>query len=114
MASGNIKSSGSVNKEHVEHHITPFAVYAKVAGALFFFTFLTVGAHQLHLGVWAAPVAFLIAAIKAALVMLYFMHLKYDNLTNRVIFGTGFFFLVLLFAFSALDIWTRISESTVL
>lgn len=94
------------NNSH--HHITPFKVYMNVAIALFVLTILTVVFHQMHLGALAAPVAFLIAAIKAALVMLYFMHLKYEGAMNRVIFGTGFFFLLLLFAFSAMDIWTRI------
>jgi cytochrome c oxidase subunit 4 len=98
------------------HHITPFNVYVKVAAALFALTFLTVIAHHFHeqLGVMAAPVAFLIASVKAVLVMLWFMHLKYDSVTNRVIFGAGFFFLALLFFFSALDIWTRVVEISTL
>ncbi len=96
------------------YHVTPFNIYMKVAGALFFLTFLTVGAHQLHLGSMAAPVAFLIAAVKAALVLLWFMHLKYDNMTNRVIFGSGFFFLFLLFIFCFLDLGTRVVEMSTL
>ena len=98
------------------HHITPFAVYLKVAGALFALTFLTVIAHHFNkqLGVMAAPVAFLIASVKAVLVMLWFMHLKYDSVINRVIFGTGFFFLALLLALSGLDIWTRVVEISTL
>jgi len=98
------------------HHITPFVVYLKVAGALFLLTFLTVIAHHFNqqLGVLAAPVAFMIATIKAILVILWFMHLKYDSVTNRVIFGAGFFFLALLLAFSGLDIWTRVVEYSTL
>lgn len=98
------------------HHITPLSVYLKVAGGLFALTFLTIIAHHFNkqLGVMAAPIAFLIAAIKAVLVMLWFMHLKYDSVINRVIFGTGFFFLALLLAFSGLDIWTRVVEISTL
>jgi cytochrome c oxidase subunit 4 len=98
------------------HHITPLSVYLKVAGALFALTFLTVIAHQFHetLGGFAAPVAFLIATVKAILVILWFMHLKYDSVINRVIFGAGFFFLALLLAFSGLDIWTRVVEISTL
>lgn len=84
------------------------------AAALFALTFATVGFHMMHLGALAAPVAFLIASIKAAFVMLFFMGLKYDNLVNRVIFGTAFFFLALLFSFSALDIWTRVTQLSTL
>jgi cytochrome c oxidase subunit 4 len=98
------------------HHITPFSVYVKVAVALFGLTFLTVIAHHFNqqLGVMAAPVAFLIATVKAVMVMLWFMHLKYDSVMNRVIFGAAFFFLALLLFFSGLDIWTRVTEMSTL
>jgi cytochrome c oxidase subunit 4 len=96
------------------HHITPFSTYLKVCLALFVLTILTVVFHEMHLGALAAPVAFLIASIKAALVILIFMHLKYDSLINKVIFGVAFFFVFLLFLFSALDIFTRIPVSNTL
>lgn len=98
------------------HHIMPFHIYLKVAGALFALTFLTIIAYQFRfeMGALAAPIAFLIAAVKASLVMAFFMHLKYDSMMNRIIFGTGFFFLALLFAFSAMDIFTRVKEFSTL
>ena len=106
----------STQHEHSPHHVTPISVYIKVAIALYVFTILTVVAHYFHhaLGAMAAPVALLIATIKAALVMLYFMGLKYDDNQNRVIFGCGFFFLILLYFFSVLDILTRITQSSTL
>lgn len=90
-------------------HITPFAVYVKVALGLFALTFLTVGAHAVHeiLGGAAPIVAFLIAAVKAFLVMYYFMHMKYENFENRITFALGFFFLLLLFGISVTDILSR-------
>jgi len=101
---------------HDEHHIMPLATYYKVAGALFVLTFLTVGFHQLHefLGPFAALIAFTIAAVKAFLVMAWFMHLKYDTLSNRIIFGAGFVFLGLLFIMSVMDIYTRLNVNSVL
>ncbi len=95
---------------HEEHNITPLSVYIKVAGALFFLTFLTIAVHSIrtHLGGTAPLFAFGIAAIKAYLVMAYFMHLKYEVVLNRVIFGMGFIFLALLFAITAMDIWSRV------
>ncbi len=104
------------SNNHHEHHVTPIITYVKVAGALYALTILTVLAYQFRhsFGVLAAPIAFLIASIKAAFVLLWFMHLKEDKMMNRVIFGSGFFFLALLFAFSALDIWTRIMEKSTL
>lgn len=99
-----------------DHHIMPFKTYLKVGGGLFILTFLTVGAHMLrsHFEPFAALIAFTIAAIKAYLVMAYFMHLKYDVKSNRIIFATGFLFLALLFAICALDIYTRVFQGSVL
>lgn len=101
---------------HSEHHITPLSTYLKVAGALFFLTFLTVGFHAIHehLGPFAAVIAIAIAAVKAFLVMAWFMHLKYDVWLNRVIFGAGFFFLALLFIICILDIYSRVAVQSVL
>lgn len=98
------------------HHITAFSTYVKVAAALFGLTFLTVIAHHFHetLGAMAAPVAFLIATVKAFLVILWFMHLKNDTNMNRIIFGTTFFFLAVLLIFSGFDIWTRVVEFSTL
>lgn len=100
--------------EESKHHITPILTYVKVAGALFVLTILTVTAHQMELGALKAPVAFFIASIKAVLVMLWFMHLKDEEITNKVIFASGFFFLALLFALSAADIFTRVAEFSTL
>lgn len=99
--------------ENVLHpHITPLATYFKVAMALFGLTFLTIIAHNFRasLGSLAAPVAFLIALVKASFVILWFMHLKDDTKMNRFIFAIGFFFLALLFGICALDIATRVPE----
>lgn len=101
---------------HTEHHIMPMSTYLKVAGALFALTFLTVGFHMLHeyTGAFASLIAFAIAAVKAFLVMAWFMHLKYETTLNKIVFGTGFIFLGVLIFFCALDIYTRLFVSSVL
>jgi cytochrome c oxidase subunit IV len=105
----------SAHTGHDDHKGHPtIKTYVYVALALFGLTFLTIIAHQLQLGAWKAPIAFFIAAVKAALVMLWFMHMKEDNMMNRVIFGSGFFFLILLFFFSVIDIGTRTIENSTL
>jgi cytochrome c oxidase subunit 4 len=68
----------------------------------------------MHLGSLAAPVAFIIATTKALVVMAYFMHMKYDTLINKIIFGTAFFFVTLLCIFCVLDIFTRIPVQSTL
>jgi len=101
---------------HSEHHIMPLATYMKVAAALFALTFLTVGAHAIRgfLGPLAPFVAFGIAAVKAFLVMAWFMHLKYENTENRIVFITGFLCLILLFAITFIDVLSRYPENSVL
>ena len=107
------------NQDHSEQHVTPLNVYIKVAGALFLLTFLTVGAHVLKehypiLQPFGGLIAFVIAAVKAYLVMAWFMHLKYDVPSNRIIFSMGFIFLSVLFFFCVLDIYTRVYQGSIL
>jgi cytochrome c oxidase subunit IV len=106
----------SHHDSHDEHHITPLSMYLKVAGGLFLLTFLTVGAHALrqYFHPFSALIAFSIAGVKAYLVMAWFMHLKYDVPSNRLIFATGFIFLALLLAVCMLDILTRVSQFNIL
>lgn len=114
---GHSHSNHSVNNnqedrffdEEAAPHVTPFNTYMKVGVALFVLTFLTVTFHMLrqYMGPLAPFIAFSIAAVKAYLVLTWFMHLKYDTMMNRVIFGLGFFFLALLFTITAIDIFSR-------
>lgn len=116
-AASNANSVINTHKdETVEHHVTPFNTYIKVALALFALTFLTVGAHALrnYIEPFSAIVAFAIAGVKAYLVMAYFMHMKYETKLNRIIFALAFAFLLLMFAISALDIYTRVYQGNIL
>lgn len=100
--------SNQENSHHSEHHITPLPIYFGVFGALIVGTIVTVWVAEYDFGNWNTVIAMLVASIKATFVLLFFMHLKYDNNMNRAIFGSGFFFLVVLLAFSVADIYTRI------
>ena len=110
-------TSGEVSKEMMTegHHFTvPFKTLRNVALALLALTFLTVFTAQLHLGWAAAPIAFLIAFIKAMLVMSFFMGLKFDAPLNRLIFGLGFAGLACMYLFCFLDIAFRITQNSTL
>ena len=96
------------------NHIVPFNIYIKVLSALLVLTVLTVLVSQMDFGFFNVLIAMGIATIKAALVLLFFMHLKYDNKLFPVIFLTGVFFLIVIFLFCELDIVTRIPEFSVL
>ncbi|EKR74103.1 cytochrome C oxidase subunit IV family protein [Leptospira noguchii] len=110
---GQEKLKGSpVKKAHEEeghgsHHIISVKTYSLIFATLIFFTFVTVWVAGIDFGAMNVIIAMAVATAKASLVLGYFMHLKYDTLMNRVIFGSGFLFLLLLFGFSAADIFTR-------
>tara|TARA_B100000530_G_C15491433_1_gene302669 strand:+ start:54 stop:479 length:426 start_codon:yes stop_codon:yes gene_type:complete len=102
----------SENKEHT-HHIIPLKTYFKVFGALMFLTVLTVLADKVDLneflgiGPWNVIVAMLIAVVKSALVLLFFMHLYYDTRTNLFFFLGSIFFLIVFISFTYFDIAYR-------
>ncbi len=69
------------DEAHAAHgpHIIPFRTNLAVFVALMVLLFVTVAAAYLDLGAWGLPVAMTIATIKAALILLYFMHIRYAS-----------------------------------
>ena len=88
-------------------HILPLRIYLGVAGALLVLTAITVFAAQTDFGSWNLVVALLIAAAKAILVALFFMHLKYDNKIYSVIFVGAILFLGIFITFTMFDTLNR-------
>lgn len=69
--------------------------YLLVFGALVVLTVITVGASYVNWGSGMANViiAMLIASVKASLVALFFMHLRWDRPISAIIFCSSLFFL---------------------
>lgn len=93
---------------HYHAHLVPIRVLVGVLLALLFLTVITIIAAKLYLGIW---VALLIAAAKAALVLLWFMHLRYDSPVNSVILVGTMIFIVLFIGMSLND--TRDNQALV-
>ncbi len=86
------------------HHVTPLKALLAVAGALVVLTFITVGAHYLHLPkALAIMVSLAIAAVKATLVGAIFMGLYYDKKLNTIVFASSLIFLALLVGITLSD-----------
>ena len=70
-------------------------MYGAVLAALLFLTVVTVGASMIDFGGGMANViiAMLIASLKASLVALFFMHLRWEGKMNAIIFCSTLFFL---------------------
>ena len=93
---------------HKEHHIIPFKTYATILAILLGFTVITVVTARMDFGSLNAYIAMAIATFKASLVLLFFMHLKYDDKLYPTIILTSVFFLLVMYFFCELDIVTRI------
>jgi len=81
--------------------------YINVWLGLLALTVTTVGISYIEFGIFNIVVAMLIATVKAVLVCLYFMHLKYENRVNQVIFISSFVFLLIFIMLTISDVMYR-------
>jgi cytochrome c oxidase subunit IV len=99
----------------MSEHIVSVRVYVTIFLALLLGTTLTVvaaffdftyhiGSVQLQLN---TVIALAIATMKATLVVLYFMHVRYSSRLVWVIVASALFWLAILFALTLADYWTR-------
>ena len=88
-------------------HVVPTRVYYTIFIILLVFTALTVAAAFMDLGAFNTPVALGIAVIKATLVILYFMHVRYNSRLIWLVVGTGFAWLGILIVITFSDYISR-------
>ena len=88
--------------EH-SHHVIPKSVLLKVFLSLVALTVITVLVAQVDLGVLNVPVALAIAGVKASLVVIFFMALKYDKKVNTLVFSVGAIFVGIFLVFTLID-----------
>ena len=85
-------------------HVMPLSTLFGIFAALIVFTITTVVISKFHLGAWEVPITLAIATTKAILVAVYFMHLRYDNPFNAMIFCFSLFFVGLFLGGSLMDV----------
>jgi len=81
--------------------------YVLTAAVLLGLTALTIGVAFLPLGPWHGPVSLGIAAVKALLIAVIFMHLRSGTATTRLTAVAGLFWLAILLAGTLDDVVTR-------
>lgn len=69
---------------HGEHHIVPYKTYGIILSILLLFTAISVAVTHIELDSLTIGVAIGLATIKSALVLYYFMHLKFDDIILRI------------------------------
>ncbi|MGO8998765.1 MAG: cytochrome C oxidase subunit IV family protein [Polyangiaceae bacterium] len=117
MAHG--KEAAGVHEGHAAHddhdaddgqvhaHVSSVKFYVGILSILVAFTLLTVAVASVHLGPLNLAVAIAIASAKATLVVMFFMHLKYDNRFNATIVICSLMFIGVFFAYTMNDTDTR-------
>ena len=93
---------------HVDHdHSIGYGTYVLVWLILMALTSLTVAVAGINLGGYILIVALLVAAVKSALVIQIFMHIKFEDPIFRVFLVITGLILVVVFALTSFDIFYR-------
>jgi cytochrome c oxidase subunit 4 len=88
---------------HGVGHIVPFKYLLWVFLALCALTVITVAASEVNFGELNLIVALAIAVLKATLVVLIFMHLRWDKPFNAIVFVGCLIFVGLFISFTLID-----------
>jgi cytochrome c oxidase subunit 4 len=90
-----------------EPHVMPLSLYYMIFAILLALLILTVAIAEFDLGSMGLAVAMIIATIKAILILMYFMHVKFSPPLVWVFSTAAFAWLVLLFVYALNDYFTR-------
>lgn len=101
-----IKREERDTHETLDHVVSP-VIYAIVFASLLVATGLTVLASLFELGVWNPIVALFIACVKATIVVLFFMHVKYSSRLTKLTVGAGLFTFMALIGMTLSDYFSR-------
>jgi cytochrome c oxidase subunit 4 len=88
-------------------HIMSVKTNLLVFAGLIVLLIATVAAAQFDLGVFNLVIALLIAAAKALLIILYFMHVRFSSRLSWVFAASGFIWLAVLFGLTLSDYVSR-------
>ena len=91
----------------MSEHVIAKRVYLGIFAALIALTALTTAVAYVDLGAMNTVAALVIAVCKGALVVLFFMHLKYQPGLTRVVLVAAIMWLVILIGITSSDVFTR-------
>lgn len=94
-------------ESHEQQHISRYKTLGLVLASLLFLTAVTVGISYMDLGFFNVPIALLIASTKATIVLLFFMHLKYEGKAIVISFTSTVVFLCIMISFTFWDVAFR-------
>jgi cytochrome c oxidase subunit 4 len=91
----------------MSEHVISLRTYIAVFIALLIGTGLTVAAASVDIGAMNTPIALAIAVIKATLVILFFMHVRYSSRLTQIVVGASLFWLAIMITFTLSDYFFR-------
>ncbi len=91
----------------MKQHIASIPTNATIFVLLLVLLLATVGAAYLPLGPLHFPTAMTIAIVKAVLIVLYFMHMKYSHRLTAVILSASFLWLAIMIGLTVSDYLSR-------
>lgn len=100
-------AANTTNPEHTEPHLVSPLVYSYVYATLLVGTLITVGAAYVDLKVLNPIIALGIATFKAVVVILFFMHVKFQSRLIKMTVTAGFFTFMVLITMTMSDYISR-------
>ncbi|MGF1583961.1 MAG: cytochrome C oxidase subunit IV family protein [Bacteroidales bacterium] len=85
------------------HHIVPYKSLILVLLSLIVLTILSVAVTSVELGPLTVTIALLLASTKALIVLIYFMHLKFDNIMYTLLLIFTLFAIISIIIITFLD-----------
>ena len=90
-----------------QQHLMSYKTLGQVLAVLLLLTGLTVGVSYIDLGRLNVPITLAIASGKVSLVLLFFMHLKYEGRAIKISFISTVCFLAIMISFTFWDVAFR-------
>jgi len=91
----------------IQKHISTYSSHVTVLIVLLVLTTLSVGITAIHLGAFTVAGALLIASVKAAVVILFFMHIKFESLFLKLMIAGVFVLFALVIVITFIDYLLR-------
>ena len=92
-----------VDEHHGVGHVVPMKILVAVFSTLVALTIITYLASLVNFGEFNLIVALAIAVVKASLVVLFFMHLRWDRPFNAIVFVGCIIFVAIFLGFTLID-----------
>ncbi|WP_319588584.1 cytochrome C oxidase subunit IV family protein [uncultured Desulfobulbus sp.] len=90
-----------------QQHLMSYKTLGQVLVVLLLLTGLTVGVSYIDMGRLNVPITLAIASAKVSLVLLFFMHLKYEGRAIKISFISTVCFLAIMISFTFWDVAFR-------